>query len=119
MEWIVGPPPKVVPGKATTITPTRRTDALVPGEFDWVFQETRYELGSPFDHEYAYIEKHTDGTSFVTGVEKYWDGRSVRDSDTEKYEKGDLKARQRNRSIYEIKNTIVSGPILLRPEQAR
>ena len=103
LEWIVGPPPKVVPGKATTITPTRRTDALVPGEFDWVFQETRYELGSPFDHEYAYIEKHTDGTSFVTGVEKYWDGRSVRDSDTEKYEKGDLKARQRNRSIYEIK----------------
>lgn len=103
LEWIVGPPPKIVPGKATTISPTRRTDAEVPGEYDWVFDGNEYDIGSgAFDYEYVYIEKRNDAGQF-TGVEKYWNGRSVRDSETAKYEKGNLRLRQRNRTFYTIK----------------
>ena len=102
LEWIIGPPPKIVPGKVTSVSPD--SHANPPGFTDWVHKDTEYDIGGgAFDYEYVYIEKFYDGGSQLKGVSKYWDGKSVRDSAEEKYEKGSLEQTRRNEKLYKIK----------------
>jgi len=102
LEWIVGPPPKIVPGKITSISPD--SHANPPGFTDWVKKDTEYDIGvgAEFDYEYVYVEKFYSGKGSLKGVSKYWNGKSVRDSDTEKYEKGKLMQNQRDQKLYKI-----------------
>ena len=104
-EWVIGPPPKIIGGEATTLS--RTVSGVPPAEKEWRDAGTRYEYDlSNYGkrYQYVFVERYNDADD-KTGTEMYWDGESVRDTKTTRYTKGDLKVRgNRNREyLYEIK----------------
>ena len=105
-EWVIGPPPRIVDGEVTTISPT--VSGVPPAEYEWRSAGTRYEFDAsnyPDLHKYAFVIRYNDAQE-EKSREAIWNGRSVQNDATTRYNPGDLKrtgGRGGTIKYYEIK----------------